>query len=120
MPPFPVMKEKVLIQKNKTAIDTVLTGTVTAELTDVPLVPKQLEYTSPKKVMVELEVIEKVMKIADSTEYTFWTFGGKVPGKFIRVREGDLVDFTLKNMPVVSYRTTLTCIRLPAPVVELQ
>ncbi len=32
-------------------------------------------------------------------DYTFWTFGGKVPGKFIRVRQGDLVDFTLKNMP---------------------
>jgi nitrite reductase (NO-forming) len=80
-------------------IDTVLSGTVTAELTDAPLVPKPLTYTSPQKVMVELEVIEKVMKIADSTEYTFWTFGGKVPGKFIRVRQGDLVDFTLKNAP---------------------
>lgn len=49
--------------------------------------------------MVELEAIEKVMKIADSTDYLFWTFGGTVPGKFIRVRQGDLVDFTLKNMP---------------------
>jgi nitrite reductase (NO-forming) len=39
------------------------------------------------------------MKISDSTEYTFWTFGGHVPGKFIRVRQGDLVDFTLKNSP---------------------
>lgn len=84
---------------NKATIDTVTTGTVTAELTDVPMVPKQLEYTSPKKVMVELEVIEKVMKIDEKTDYTFWTFGGKVPGKFIRVREGDLVNFTLKNMP---------------------
>lgn len=80
-------------------IDTVIKGTVTAELTDAPMVPKPLTYTSPQKVMVELEVIEKVMKIADSTEYTFWTFGGHVPGKFIRVRQGDLVDFTLKNMP---------------------
>ena len=79
---------------DKPTIDTAITGTVTAELTDVPMVPKQLEYTSPKKVIVELEVIEKVMKIADSTEYTFWTFGGKVPGKFIRVREGDRGDFT--------------------------
>lgn len=80
-------------------IDTVLSGTVTAELTDAPMVPKALTYTSPKKVMVELETIEKVMKIADSTEYTFWTFGGHVPGKFIRVRQGDLIDFTLKNSP---------------------
>ncbi len=80
-------------------IDTVLTGTVTATLTDAPEVPKPLTYTSPKRVMVELETIEKVMKISDSTEYTFWTFGGQVPGKFIRVRQGDLVDFTLKNAP---------------------
>lgn len=80
-------------------VDTVLTGTVTAELTDAPLMPKPLTYTTPKKVMVELETIEKVMKISDSTDYTFWTFGGSVPGKFIRVRVGDLVDFTLKNAP---------------------
>jgi len=80
-------------------IDTTTTGTVNAELTDAPNVPKPLTYTSPKRVMVTLEVIEKVMRIADSTEYTFWTFGGHVPGKFIRVRQGDMVDFTLKNMP---------------------
>lgn len=80
-------------------LDTVLTGTVTAELTDAPAVPKPLNYTSPKKVTVQLDVIEKVMKMSDSTEYTFWTFGGHVPGKFIRVRQGDLVDFTLHNMP---------------------
>ena len=82
---------------NNAKIDTVLSGTVNAEITDAPMVPKPLTYTSPKKVMVELETIEKVLQIGDSTEYTFWTFGGHVPGKFIRVRQGDLVDFTLKN-----------------------
>ncbi|MBS1738596.1 MAG: nitrite reductase, copper-containing [Bacteroidetes bacterium] len=82
-----------------TKIDTVLTGTVTAELTVAPNVPKPLTYTSPKRVMVTLETIEKVMPISDSTQYTFWTFGGHVPGEFIRVRQGDLVDFTLKNAP---------------------
>ncbi|MBN9350386.1 MAG: nitrite reductase, copper-containing [Chitinophagaceae bacterium] len=80
-------------------IDTVVTGTVTAELTDAPNVPKPLTYTSPKRVMVKLDVIEKVMNISDSSQYTFWTFGGHVPGKFIRVRQGDLVDFTLYNHP---------------------
>ena len=80
-------------------IDTVLTGTVNAELTFAPNVPKPLSYTSPKKVIVQLESIEKVMPISDSSEYTFWTFGGHVPGNFIRVRQGDLVDFTLKNAP---------------------
>jgi nitrite reductase (NO-forming) len=32
-------------------------------------------------------------------DYTFWTFGGSVPGKFIRVREGDEVEFNLNNHP---------------------
>lgn len=86
-------------QNDFTKIDTVLTGTVTAELTDAPNVPKPLTYTSPKRVKVTLEVVEKVMNISDSTQYTFWTFGGHVPGKFIRVRQGDLVDFTLINSP---------------------
>lgn len=84
---------------SKLGFDTVLTGDVMAELTDAPNVPKPLTYTSPKRVKVELEVVESVMKLADNTEYLFWTFGGKVPGKFIRVRQGDMVDFTLKNAP---------------------
>jgi nitrite reductase (NO-forming) len=37
--------------------------------------------------------------MADGVDYTFWTFGGSVPGKFIRVRQNDEVDFTLKNHP---------------------
>jgi nitrite reductase (NO-forming) len=84
---------------DETNIDTALTGTVTAELTVAPNVPKPITYTSPKKVVVQLETIEKVMPISDSSQYTFWTFGGHVPGNFIRVRQGDLVDFTLKNSP---------------------
>lgn len=74
-------------------------GEEVAVLTDAPNVPPQITRNYATKVRVNLNIIEKVMKISDSTDYTFWTFGGKVPGKFIRVREGDLVDFTLKNMP---------------------
>src|SRR5690606_17233690 len=48
---------------------------------------------------VKLEVREQVMSIAEGVEYTFWTFGGTVPGSFIRVREGDLVEFHLSNHP---------------------
>ena len=39
------------------------------------------------------------MKIADGVEYTFWTFGGTVPGSFIRIKEGDSVEFSLRNHP---------------------
>src|SRR5690349_14110797 len=37
------------------------------------------------------------MRLADSVEYTMWTFGGTMPGRFIRVREGDQVEVHLKN-----------------------
>lgn len=80
-----------------TKIDTVLTGTVTAELTFAPNVPKPLTYTSPKRVEVKFTAVEKVMNLSDSTQYTFWTFDEHVPGPFIRVRQGDVVDFTLVN-----------------------
>jgi nitrite reductase (NO-forming) len=40
-----------------------------------------------------------VAQIADGAEYTFWTYGGTVPGSFIRVREGDVVEFHLNNHP---------------------
>lgn len=76
-----------------------LKGEETAVLTDAPNVPPAITRDYATKVIVNLDVIEKVMKISDSTDYTFWTFGGKVPGKFIRVREGDLVHFTLHNFP---------------------
>lgn len=39
------------------------------------------------------------MKIADGVDYTFWTFGGTVPGSFIRIKEGDSVEFSLRNHP---------------------
>lgn len=74
-------------------------GEEMAILTDAPNVPPAITRKHPTKVIVKLEVIEKVMEISEGVEYTFWTFGGKVPGKFIRVREGDLVEFHLMNHP---------------------
>ena len=49
--------------------------------------------------MVNLEVREFIGKLADGVEYTYWTYGGTVPGSFIRVREGDVVEFHLNNHP---------------------
>ncbi|MCK9453328.1 MAG: copper-containing nitrite reductase [Bacteroidales bacterium] len=74
-------------------------GQVRAVLTDAPEVPPRITNKSNTKVIVELEIIEKQMRLSDGVDYTFWTFGGKVPGKFIRVRHGDLVEFHLHNHP---------------------
>ncbi|MBP7951083.1 MAG: nitrite reductase, copper-containing [Verrucomicrobiales bacterium] len=74
-------------------------GTETAVLTDAPHVPPPITRNHATKVTVKLEVQELVKRMADGVEYTFWTFGGSVPGKFIRVRHGDEVEFHLLNRP---------------------
>src|SRR5690606_14312216 len=86
-------------KKAETNYDEKISGHYSATLTDAPEVPASPGYDGPKKVKVELEVIERVMRLADGVEYNFWTFGGKVPGKFIRIREGDVVEFYLHNHP---------------------
>ena len=70
-----------------------------AVLTSPPNVPPPVNRKFPAKVIVSLEVVEKEMPISEGVSYTFWTFGGSVPGSFIRVRQGDTVEFHLKNHP---------------------
>ncbi len=72
---------------------------VKAVLTSPPQVPPPVNRNTPAKVIVELEVREIERPIADGVTYTFWTFGGTVPGSFIRVRQGDTVEFHLRNHP---------------------
>lgn len=49
-------------------------------------------------VKVEITVQEADIAIDNAgTVQPMWTFGGTIPGPLIRVREGDVVDFTLVN-----------------------
>lgn len=70
-----------------------------ATLTSPPFVPPPTNRNYPAKVIVDLEVQEVEKEISEGVKYTFWTFGGTVPGSFIRVRQGDTVEFHLKNHP---------------------
>lgn len=74
-----------------------LKGSEVAVLAAPPHVPPPIARNYPTKVRVNLDVIEKRMRLADGVEYEFWTFGGTVPGSFIRIREGDEVEFKLNN-----------------------
>src|SRR5262245_32805257 len=82
----------------QTGSDTIV-GEERAILTQAPHVPPPIKRTQPTRVIVTLEVKEVVRKLADGVDYLFWTFGGEVPGSFIRVREGDLIEFHLDNSP---------------------
>jgi nitrite reductase (NO-forming) len=72
---------------------------VEAILTKPPQVPPATGRNYPAKVIVNLEVRETELEISEGVRYTFWTFGGTVPGSFIRVRQGDTVEIHLKNHP---------------------
>jgi nitrite reductase (NO-forming) len=72
-------------------------GEEVATTTAAPSVPARITRNYATKVVVNIDVVEKTMRLADGVEYNFWTFGGTVPGNFIRVREGDLVELHLKN-----------------------
>ncbi|MCD6023676.1 MAG: dissimilatory nitrite reductase (NO-forming), copper type apoprotein [Fibrobacteria bacterium] len=79
--------------------DAEIRGEEKAVLTHAPAVPPPISRKHATKVIVDLEVREVLQELAPGVQYTFWTFGGKVPGQFIRVREGDLVEFHLHNHP---------------------
>jgi len=59
--------------------------------------PGPIGTRGPTTVRVDLEAIEVVGQLADGTTYPYWTFNGKVPGPFFRVRVGDTVEVHLKN-----------------------
>ena len=79
--------------------DAAVQGQEEAMLTNAPNVPPPITRNHPTKVIVKLEVAEVVKRMADGVDYTFWTFGGSVPGKFIRIRQNDEVEFHLMNRP---------------------
>jgi nitrite reductase (NO-forming) len=81
------------------AIDVATLPVITAQLGVPPAAAPPVDRNHPAKVVVEIEVREVVKEIADGSQYTFWTFGGTVPGPMIRVRRGDVVELHLMNHP---------------------
>ncbi|HET7714823.1 MAG TPA: multicopper oxidase domain-containing protein, partial [Bauldia sp.] len=51
----------------------------------------------PQTVRLDLVTVEQEARLADGTTYIFWTFNGRVPGPFIRVRVGDTIEVHVKN-----------------------
>ncbi|MFI0428665.1 copper-containing nitrite reductase [Mariniflexile sp. HMF6888] len=70
-----------------------------AELTSPPHVPTPVGKRKAKKLIVKMEILEKEGEMTDGVRYVYWTFGGTVPGSFIRTRVGDEVEFHLQNHP---------------------
>ena len=59
--------------------------------------PPPIGTRGPQTVRVDLVTVEQEGRLAEGTTFGYWTFNGKVPGPFLRVRVGDTVDVHLKN-----------------------
>jgi nitrite reductase (NO-forming) len=59
--------------------------------------PPPIGKREPQTIRVDLETVELEARLAEGTTFGYWTFNGKVPGPFLRVRVGDTVDVRLKN-----------------------
>jgi nitrite reductase (NO-forming) len=59
--------------------------------------PPPIGKREPQTVRVDLFSAEVEGRLAEGTTFGYWTFNGKVPGPFIRIRVGDTVDIHLKN-----------------------
>lgn len=75
--------------------------TETATLTFAPNVPPPIKRRKPALVYVNFETQEKNDTLMEGfetpTSYPFWTFNGRVPGPFIRVRKGDTIEVRMVN-----------------------
>jgi nitrite reductase (NO-forming) len=73
---------------------TVVEADISREPTDLP---PAIGKRPPQTVRVDLLSVEFEGRLAEGTTFGYWTFNGKVPGPFIRVRVGDTIDIHLKN-----------------------
>lgn len=94
---FSCFKEKKTVYEN--AVDIPVNREMVAELTSPPHVPTPVGKRKAKKLIVKMEILEKEGELTDGVKYIYWTFGGTVPGSFIRTRVGDEIEFHLQNHP---------------------
>ena len=69
-----------------------------ADIAENPInIPPPITRREPATVRVDLETVEVEAPLDANARFRFWTFNGKVPGPFVRVRVGDTVEVHLKN-----------------------
>jgi nitrite reductase (NO-forming) len=76
------------------APQTLVEADISREPTDLP---PPIGKRDPQTVRLDLFTVEQEGRLAEATTFGYWTFNGKVPGPFVRVRVGDTVDVHLKN-----------------------
>jgi len=68
-----------------------------ASMSFAPEVPPPLSRNQAKHLIVNLAVTEEERPLADGVMYEFWSYNGRTPGPFIRLRVGDTFEVRLDN-----------------------
>ncbi len=68
-----------------------------ATLTSAPDVPPPIHRSTPAIVEVNLQGRQAIIDLGAGDKYKAWTFNGKVPGPFIRAREGDFLEVHMSS-----------------------
>jgi len=80
----------------QSAAPTVKAADIDRDPSDLPPPITRREPALVRVTLTSKELIG-VLDPASGTTYRYWTFNGKVPGPFVRVRQGDTVEVTLEN-----------------------
>lgn len=59
--------------------------------------PGPIGKRGPKTLVINIDTPEVTLPIDDKAKFNFWTYDGKVPGPFYRVRVGDTVEVRMTN-----------------------
>jgi nitrite reductase (NO-forming) len=90
----PISKEQPIVKEPAVALKP---AAADARALPVPQVAPPVNRSIPQTIDYTVETREVTARLADGVTYTYWTFGGTVPGPMLRVRKGDTVNVTLKN-----------------------
>lgn len=90
-------------------VDFGATPSATGDVYDAALTPAA---TAPIKEF-RIPIRDERVTIAAGVSYNGWTFGGTVPGRAIRVRQGDLVRITLVNEAAMPHSIDFHAARIP-------
>lgn len=75
-------------------------------------VPIKVERVGENEVNVEMTAQITDIEIAKGENYKAWTFNGEVPGPLVVVEEGDVINFTMKNMdPAIPHSMDFHAVR---------
>lgn len=97
--PFSKAEAKESASENASGLVTPKTPRVDRVAADPRDIPDPISRRTPKTHNVTLAAKEVVAEIEDGVTFKHMTWNGQVPGPMIRVRQGDTVNLTVKNLP---------------------